>query len=403
MERIKCILIHSRFTHIALYLLCIHSVYGCKNYENNQVVTGAEKTGAYIQLLKGKNVGIVANQTSLVKNTHLIDTLLTLNIMVKKAYSPEHGFRGYAEAGEEIKNSFDEKNNLEIISLYGKNYKPSRADLEGIDVMLFDIQDVGVRFYTYISTLHYVMEACGENNIPVVILDRPNPNGFYVDGPVLNKKYKSFVGLHAIPVVHGLTVAELANMINELWLDEKQKCNLKWILCDNYNHDVRYQLPVPPSPNLPNMRAVYLYPSLGLFEGTIISVGRGTDSPFQLFGHPGFEEYDTTFVPRSIPGKSKYPKHLNDTCYGKSLRSISHEELSGQKQINLEYLIDAYQNVNNNNDFFNSYFYNLVGNAKLKKQVTEGKSVGEIRESWQPEIDRFKKIRKSFLLYPDFE
>ncbi len=297
-----------------------------------------EQTEKYLPLLKGKNIALVVNQTSVIQNTHLVDSLLSHKLRIKTIFAPEHGFRGEADAGAHVANGIDKKTNLPIISLYGNNKKPTSAQLKGIDLIIFDIQDVGARFYTYISTMHYVMEACAENGIPLLILDRPNPNGMYVDGPVLDMKFQSFVGMHPIPVLHGLTVAELAKMINgEKWLKDSAQCELVNITCENYTHQTTYSLPIKPSPNLPNDQAIALYPSLCFFEGTIVSVGRGTEMPFQLYGHPSWKTA-YSFTPISTAGASS-PPYQNQRCYGYNLENTSTDGFT------LSYLIQAYQNT----------------------------------------------------------
>lgn len=371
---------------------------------NKDIKTGAEQIDRYLNLLKGKSVAIVANQTSVIGKTHLVDSLLKLNIKIIKIFSPEHGFRGETEAGEIIKSSIDEKTGLKIISLYGNNKKPSSSDLKDVDIMIFDIQDVGVRFYTYISTLHYVMEACAENNIPLVILDRPNPLGYFVDGPILEPKFSSFVGMHPVPIVHGLTIAEYAQMINgEGWLKNKIKCKLYIINVLNYNHTYYYILPIKPSPNLVSMNAVYLYPSLCLFEGTVISVGRGTMKPFQIIGHPKLDNSDYSFVPQPIKGMSENPPYVNQVCYGYDLSEYAVVFQRFEKQINIFWLIDLYNRLSTKTEFFNNFFDKLAGSDKLRKQIIAGKNENEIRDSWKEDILNYKKIRKKYLLYIDFE
>ena len=386
---------------IIILLLWINS--NCQIHFSDNIIVGAEQTDIYKHLLDGKRVALVANQSSVIDNTHLADTLLQLNINITKVFCPEHGFRGTADAGETINNAKDTKTGLQIISLYGKHKKPTTNDLQNVDVIVFDIQDVGVRFYTYISTLHYVMEACAENHIPILVLDRPNPNGFYVDGPVLDTTAKSFVGMHPIPLVHGMTIGEYALMINgEEWLQDKKQCNISVIPCKNYNHNTMYDLPIKPSPNLPNIRSVLLYPSLGLFEGTVISIGRGTDFPFQVYGHPKLRKSDFKFTPVSKQGAKK-PKYMNEVCSGNNLQGLDLLQLENRKQINLEYLISTYKALGKKTPFFNSFFYRLVGSNTLKTQIKNGLTEQEIRASWQKNIGAFKAIRKQYLLYPDFE
>lgn len=369
-----------------------------------RIKTGAEQTEKYLSLLKDKKIAVVANHSTNINGSHLVDSLLSLGVDIVKIFSPEHGFRGLADAGEHVKNYMDEKTGLPVISLYGSSKKPDLRDLEGVDLVVFDLQDVGVRFYTYISTMHYVMEACAEMNLQLLILDRPNPNGFYIDGPVLDPAYESFVGMHPVPIVHGMTIAEYAQMINgENWLKDSLICDLSYVPCYNYTHDSLYELPVNPSPNLQNMLAVYLYPSLGFFEGTSLSVGRGTEFPFQVFGGPDLENVEFTFTPKSVDGASKNPKNQNQKCFGIDLRSINIQDLIHQKKINLEWILFAYQNVKNKKDFFNTFFYNISGNNQLKDQIIQGQSDAEIRESWQSDLDTFKEKRKKYLIYKDFE
>ena len=396
--------VHSRlkisaFIIFALLIIDAH----CQPQFSDSIITGAEQTEVYFPLLKGKNVALIANQSSLIKQTHLVDTLLHSHINIVKIFCPEHGFRGVADAGKTIGNTKDAKTGLPIISLYGKHKKPTVPDLQNIDIVVFDIQDVGVRFYTYISTLHFVMEACAENHLPLVVLDRPNPNGFYVDGPVLDTAVKSFVGMHPVPIVHGMTIGEYALMINgQKWLTNKIQCDISVITCKNYNHKTLYKLPVKPSPNLPNIKSVLLYPSLGLFEGTVVSVGRGTNSPFQIFGHPQYKKADFKFTPTSTQGATN-PKYKGELCKGVDLRSLGLEKLISKKQIDLQYLIDAYSTLHKKTTFFNNYFYKLAGEKTLQQQITNGLPQEQIRASWQTKITNFKKIRKQYLLYPDFE
>ena len=366
------------------------------------ILPGAYATSEYLQMLKGKKTGIVAN-ISLIKQTHLVDTLIALKVNVIKIFGPEHGFRGDQPDGKEILNGKDPKTGIEVISLYGNHKKPTRSDMVGIDVMIFDIQDVGVRFYTYISTLAYVMEACAENNIPLIVLDRPNPNGFYVDGPVLEPKFSSFVGMYSVPIVYGMTIGEYAKMVNgEKWLKNGVQCNLTIIKCGNYTHNSRYQLPVRPSPNLQDMSSIYLYPSLCLFEGTVISVGRGTDSPFKIFGHPKLTSGTYRFTPKPIKGVSEDPPLKGQLCYGQNLDSQA-EAMKKEGHIELQWLIDAYKILSPETEFFSNYFDKLAGSNMLREQIIAGENEKEIRKTWQPDLNAFKKIRKNYLLYPDFE
>jgi uncharacterized protein YbbC (DUF1343 family) len=362
----------------------------------DKLIIGAERTEVYLPLIAEKKVGLVVNHTSLIKTTHLLDTLIGMQVAVKKIFAPEHGFRGKADAGEKVDDSIDAKTGLPIVSLYGNNKKPTAEQLQGIDLMIFDIQDVGVRFYTYISTLHYVMEACAEQNIPLMIFDRPNPNGSYVDGPVIQPEHYSFVGMHPIPIVHGLTIGELANMINaEGWLKNNLKCKIQIVQMLNWSHEDTYQLPVWPSPNLNSQKAIALYPSVCLFEGTVISVGRGTMFPFQIIGHPDLKNMPFSFTPISIDGMSKNPPHENKVCYGLDLRE---NEMS--YQFDLKYLLDMYQQFDNKSTFFNNYFEKLAGTSELRKQIIAGMNEADIRASWQQYLDVYKEKRKKYLLYP---
>ncbi|MGD9976504.1 MAG: exo-beta-N-acetylmuramidase NamZ domain-containing protein [Bacteroidales bacterium] len=371
---------------------------------DGKISTGAEQVQQYLPRIHGKRVAVVTNHTSLVGRKHLVDTLLILRVNIKKIFCPEHGFRGDIEAGELIRSHTDTKTGLPVISLYGSSKKPSKEQLKDIDIVLFDMQDVGVRYYTYISTMHYVMEACAENGIPLIVLDRPNPNGFYVDGPVLDTAYRSFVGMHPVPLVHGMTVGEFAMMINgEGWLLRGQKCDLTVVPSLGYTHGLIYSLPVKPSPNLPNLLSVLLYPSLGLFEGTVVSVGRGTNFPFQVFGYPGFPGKDFKFKPTAVKGASANPPYKGKCCFGIDLRGYSTEYFINRKSVNLEWLIFAYQNYPDKKNFFNGFFLNLAGTPLLRKQMEEGLSADSIRNSWGPSLQHYKQIRKNYLLYPDFE
>ncbi|WJJ97827.1 exo-beta-N-acetylmuramidase NamZ family protein [Algibacter luteus] len=370
---------------------------------DSAIVVGANQTEIYLPLLKGKRIGIVANQTSVIfKNqahtsyAHLVDSLVALKVDIKKVFAPEHGFRGQADAGEVVKDGVDTKTNLPIISLYGKNKKPSAEQLKDLDLVVFDIQDVGARFYTYISSLHYVLEACAENNISVLVLDRPNPNGHYVDGPILEMEHKSFVGMHPIPVVHGMTIGEYAQMINgEKWLANGIQCELEVINMKHYNHQKKYSLPIKPSPNLPNDQAINLYPSLCFFEGTNVSAGRGTEMQFQIFGSPFLnpESFDFQFTPKPNFG-SKYPKHENKVCYGKDLRNTKALDF-----LNLEWLIEAYQQTTDKSTFFNPFFSKLAGTETLQQQIKSGLSQAEIKATWKEGLDKFKAMRTPYLIY----
>ncbi len=346
---------------------------------------------------------MVVNQTSVIGKTHTpgIDSLARLGISITKIFGPEHGFRGTASNGAAVDDSVDPITGAPVISLYGKHFKPTPSDMQGIDLMVFDIQDVGVRFYTYLSTLHYVMEACAENHIELMILDRPNPNGFYVDGPVLDTAFRSFVGLDPLPIVHGLTIAEYAQMINgQGWLKNHQQCKLKIIKMAGYNHSLAYTLPVNPSPNLNTDRSVLFYPSICLFEGTSLSLGRGTQFPFQLLGHPSLKEkFSFSFTPVSIAGMSEDPPQKNQVCYGIDLRNFDISQLRNSKKIDILWLINLYNSFPDKAHFFNAYFTKLAGTDQLRKQIEEGKSEAEIRKSWEPALGRYKTMRKKYLLY----
>ena len=363
------------------------------------IVIGNEQIEKYLPLLIGKKVGFVGNHTSIIGNVHLVDSLLSLGITITKVFSPEHGFRGTADAGEKVESEIDTKTGLSIISLYGNNKKPSVEQLATIDVLVFDIQDVGVRFYTYISTLHYVMEAAAEQNIPVIVLDRPNPNGHYVDGPILEEKYSSFIGLHPVPVVHGMTIGEYAQMINgEKWLKNDVSCELTVIKCINYNHQEEYNVRVPPSPNLPNMNSIYLYPSLCFFEGTPVSVGRGTDDPFQQFGHPNFTEYEYSFIPKPSLG-AKNPKLNGKKCFGVDLTNQDSVNPRAWRKLNLSFLIESYKAYPQKDKFFTNFFNLLAGNSSLKEAIKSGKTEEEIRNSWTHGLESFGRVRDKYLLY----
>jgi len=367
-----------------------------------EVIPAAENVAEYYDMLKGKKVGMVVNQTSMIGSKHLVDSLVELNVDVTKIFAPEHGFRGEADAGEVIKDGVDVKTGLPVISLYGKKKKPSNEDLKGLEVIVFDIQDVGARFYTYISSLHYVMEACAENGIQLIVLDRPNPNGHYIDGPMLEKEFSSFVGMHPVPVVYGMTIGEYAQMINgEGWLSGGIKAELTVIHNRNYSHDTYYELPIKPSPNLPNIQSILLYPSLCFFEGTHMSVGRGTQSQFQVVGHPKFQIGGHTFKPVSTMG-AKYPKHENKVCHGIDLRKETKSSLHDYGKLNLTYLIDAYKDISAQKlDFFldNNFFEKLAGTDDLRGQIKAGMSEEEIRNTWSEGIERFKKVRAKYLIY----
>ncbi len=374
---------------------------GIKVLEEKDVVVGAQQFELYLPKLKDKKVAIVTNVSGLVGKTTLVDTLLKLKVNIKKVFGPEHGFRGIADAGEKVKSNIDKKTKLPVVSLYGSHKKPTAEDLKDIDVVVYDIQDVGVRFYTFISTLTYVMQACAEQNKELIVLDRPNPNGFYVDGPVMIDKYKSFLGLHSVPLVYGMTTGEYAQMVNgERWFTEKVFCQLTVVPIKNYDHNCTYNLPVKPSPNLPNLNAVLLYPGLGLFEGTIMSLGRGTNLPFEVIGHPFYSIKDFSFMPKAN-AISKNPKYKDKVCYGVDLRKENTVQ-NPQRQIQLKYLIEFYKDLQDT-AFMDKNFNWHSGNDELQQQIKAGKSETEIRASWKKDIDTFKAIRKKYLLYKDFE
>ncbi len=389
---------------------------------NSSVITGAERMQVYLPMLKGKSVAVFANQTSMVKNTHLIDTLLSSGIKIVKIFGPEHGFRGDADAGEHVSDAKDKKTGIPVISLYGNHKKPTPEDLKDVDVLIFDIQDVGVRFYTFISSLQYYLEAALENHKPLLILDRPNPNGFYVDGPVLDMQFKSFVGMQPIPVVYGMTIGEYALMLTgENWLSKEANAinaynvttnpttdtpfHMQVIKCKNYDHNTKYELPVMPSPNLKEMQSLYLYPSTCFFEGTVLSEGRGTDKPFQIFGHPSLPDNLFAFTPKPNAG-AKNSKCFFQQCYGWNLSGSSEELLERlDKKIQLKYLLEAYKLFPGKDTFFlkNNFFNKLAGNDQLMQQIKDGKTEIEIKKSWEPGLADFKVKRKKYLLYTDFE
>lgn len=381
-------------------LSSVHAKIMCGNH-GDELRVGAQKMEELLPKLKNKRVGLVINQTSTVNHTLLIDTLKQLGVNITAAFAPEHGVRGEADAGAKVGNERDSKTGVLIYSIYGSNKKPSAEQLKNIDVIIFDIQDVGARFYTYISTLHYVMEAAAENGKTVIVLDRPNPNGHYVDGPILEKANTSFVGMHPIPTVHGMTVGEYAQMINgEKWLKNGVQCKLEVVKADGYDHHYFYNLPIAPSPNLPNMRSIYLYPSLCFFEGTPFSVGRGTSQQFQLWGHPLSGIKDTSFTPESRPGATS-PPLLGKKSFGKSYLSLSNDDLKSFG-FSLKPIIEAYHSYKGEN-FFNTFFVKLAGTKELEEQIKAGLTEEEIKQTWEEGLVKFKKIRKKYLLYNDFE
>lgn len=403
-------------TYKFLLLGCFICFFGIENKSCSQVnsvtssnkniippLVGAEQIAEYLPLLKNKRVAIIANQTSFIESTHLVDSLLALGVNIVKVFGPEHGFRGNHADGAHISSEKDKKTGLSVISLYGSNKKPTPEQMKDVDIMLFDIQDVGCRFYTFISTMTYGMEAAAEAGIPFIVLDRPNPNGFYVDGPILEKGFESFVGMHKIPIVHGMTVGEYAKMVNgEKWLKNGLTCSLIVVPCKAYNHHTLYKLPIAPSPNLPTMESIYLYPTLCLFEGTDVSVGRGTSTPFELMGAPWWTQGSYTFTPKSIPGVSDKPKFQDQKCYGYNLHEFGNV-VRGLKSIHIFWVMNAYNSAPDKSKFFTNYFDKLAGNSTLKSQIIAGKTEEEIKKSWEEGITNFKVIRKKYLLYTDFE
>ena len=371
------------------------------SYQNSEIKVGSEKMNEYLNKISNKSVGLLVNHSSSVSSTHLIDTLISKNINIKKIFSPEHGFTGNIERGKKVNGDtliIDNKI-IPIISMYGKSRIPTKESMKGLDIVIFDIQDVGTRFYTYISAMHNMMNICAELGISLIVLDRPNPNSGYIDGPVLDIEYQSYIGMHEIPIVHALTVGELAMMIKgEKWIRNSEKLKLSVIKIDNWDHNKEYKLPIRPSPNLPNQQSILLYPSLCLFEQTIVSIGRGTPYPFQVIGHPNYDNKSFSFTPKSVTEESK-PKLENEKCFGIDLKKIK-----VKKELNIKYLIDFYNKLKStNSDFFGKYFYRIAGNKILENQIKDGISEREIRLSWKADIDKYKKIRKKYLLYKDFE
>lgn len=373
-------------------------ILGCRaSQDKDELVIGAARINEYLPKIQDKKVGLLINHTSIVGEQHLVDFLLGNGIQIKKIFAPEHGFRGKADAGELVEDNLDPKTGIPVVSLYGKNKKPTAETLAGLDIVIFDIQDVGVRFYTYISSMHYMMEACAKYGVQMIVFDRPNPNGHFIDGPIREPEFQSFVGMHPIPVVHGLTVAELAIMINEEgWLDGGVKCGLEVIQMENYNHSDSYSLPVKPSPNLPNDQSIALYPSTCFFEGTRMSIGRGTQSPFQVIGYPDKRFGEFAFTPESIDGMAKHPKMEGQQCFGVDLRNVN-----VPNKLDLSYVIDFYTRWVEEESFFTEYFNTLAGTSELQKQIKEGMTMEEIRESWQPGIEKYRELRRKYVLYED--
>ncbi len=392
-------ILHFSVTFIIAFVMMLKT--GCQT--DKPVITGAERTEVYLPMINGKKICVAANQTSMTGSVHLVDSLVSSGIDIVRIFSPEHGFRGNEDDGALVKDGIDQKTGIQIRSLYQESKKPDKSDLEDIDIVIFDIQDVGIRFYTYISTLHYIMEACAENGKSLIVLDRPNPHGFYIDGPVLKPEYRSFVGMHEVPLVYGMTIGEYAMMINgEGWLRGGLKCNLTVIPCANYDHLSKYDLPVRPSPNLPTMNGVYLYPSLAFFEGTVLSVGRGTDFPFEVFGHPDLTGCSFTFIPESRPGAETNPVLKGQECKGVDLRYLRDPGHERPARIDLQWLMFAYSHFPDTGEFFNDYFEKLAGNDILRKQIIMGLTEDEIRESWKEDLEKFKTVREKYLLYKDF-
>lgn len=385
---------------ISILLLCTLSLQAFAQTDE-RVITGDEQTSEYFPLLEGKRIAIFSNHTGMIGNKHLLDVLLENQFNVVAIFSPEHGFRGDADAGEHVSSSVDSKTGVPILSLYdGKLGKPSEASMNKFDLLIVDIQDVGLRYYTYYASMCRLMDACAEYGKKMLILDRPNPNGHYVDGPLLDMKHKSGVGWLPIPVVHGMTLGELALMVNgEHWLPESRTCDVTVIPCKNYTHQTKYRLPIPPSPNLPNMTSVYLYPSTCYFEATPVSLGRGTDKPFQVYGHPDMKGYSYSFTPRSVPG-AKNPPQLNKLCHGVDLSGMSDEEI-WKRGLDLSYVIDAYRNLNIGDKFFTSFFEKLIGVDYVRRMIEDGKDADEIKACWQDDVKKFKEQRKPYLLYAE--
>lgn len=406
-----------RITNVIIFCAVIAISLGCTStsrarqqadVKKNPIITGADQTEKYVDYLKGKRIAVLANPTTIIGKRHLVDSLLSIGINIVKVFGPEHGFRGNASAGAVVNDEKDPASGVKIISLYGAKHKPSAEDLADVDIMIFDIQDVGCRFYTYINVLAQIMEACAENNKELLILDRPNPNGYFVDGPVLDMKFKSGIGKFPIPITHGMTIAEFAQMINgEGWLPNKMTCKLKIVEMINYDHDMLYTLPVKPSPNLNTQQSIMLYPTTCLFEGTIISQGRGTQVPFTVLGNPALKDKCSfSFKPISIPGMSETPLHMNKDCYGIDLGNYDINKLRKTKRINIQWMIDLYNAYPFKDKFFDFKQSNQMGNIdklagtdEFRKQIVAGKSVKEIQNSWEPKLSQYKTMRKKYLLY----
>lgn len=384
-----------------LILFSICMAITCNLFAGNKVIVGAERTSDYLPKLQGKSVGIVTNHTGTIGKTHLVDSLAALGIDIKCVFAPEHGFRGNADAGEDVTNYRDPKTGIKVISIYGANKRPKDDDIKALDVVIFDIQDVGLRYYTYLSSMHYVMDACASNGVEMIVLDRPNPNGFYVDGPILERKHTSFVGMHPIPTVHGMTLGELAQMINgEGWLPDGKKCKLTVIPCLNYTHQTHYELPIKPSPNLPNMRSIYLYPSICYFEGTPLSLGRGTEFPFQVIGHPALKHKAFSFTPVSTQG-AKNPPLKDRKCYGYDLRTEPSNEEIWSRGVDLSYVVECYKQLGLGAKFFLPIFDKLTGVDYVRNMIIAGESADTIKAKWRNDVEKFKTERKQYLLYKE--
>ncbi|MCA4899991.1 MAG: exo-beta-N-acetylmuramidase NamZ domain-containing protein [Bacteroidota bacterium] len=389
------ILVPKKTVSVIIWLLISITWFGVAGQPKSPIITGAAQLDILLPKLKSQRVALLVNHTSKLGKTHLVDTLLKTGITIQKIFSPEHGFRGTADAGEQVKDGVDPSINLPVVSLYGNNKKPTAEQLADVDIVIFDLQDVGARFYTYIGSMHYLMEACAQQKKKLIILDRPNPNGSYVDGPLLDMSLKSFVGMHPVPIVHGMTVGEYAQMINgQGWLEGKVICDIDIIKMKNYTHATQYSLPVKPSPNIANDQTVALYPSTCLFEGTTLSVGRGTEHPFEWIGHPDLKNQPFQFTPMSIQGMAKNPPHENKVCYG-----INLEKEKLKKEVSLKHLINLYKQFPDKEKFFIPFFDKLVGNKMVREQIKQGMSEAQIKATWKKDLEQYKKMRAKYLLY----
>ncbi|MFM8834102.1 MAG: exo-beta-N-acetylmuramidase NamZ domain-containing protein [Cytophagales bacterium] len=389
------ILLPKKTVRVIIWLLISIAWFDVAGQPKSPIITGAAQLDVLLPKLKSQRVALLVNHTSKIGKTHLVDTLLKAGITIQKILSPEHGFRGTADAGEQVKDGVDPSTNLPVVSLYGNNKKPTAEQLADVDIVIFDLQDVGARFYTYIGSMHYLMEACAQQKKKLIILDRPNPNGSYVDGPLLDMSLKSFVGMHPVPIVHGMTVGEYAQMINgQGWLEGKVICDIDIIKMKNYTHATQYSLPVKPSPNIANDQTVALYPSTCLFEGTTLSVGRGTEHPFEWIGHPDLKNQPFQFTPISIQGMAKNPPHENKVCYG-----INLEKEKVKKEVSLKHLISLYKQFPDKEKFFIPFFDKLVGNKMVREQIKQGMSEAQIKATWKKDLEQYKKMRAKYLLY----